>query len=145
LTRLISSILETHPDDDIEFIIDRQGGRIDYAALLYRHLKAVGLIIDLQSPEMSVYRIRFKNRKLLVRVIFTKKADSKAFSVSLASMISKYVRELHMLIFNCYWKEFKKDLQPTAGYPVDAFRFLEDTTELRQRLGIREELLVRCK
>ncbi len=44
--------------------------------------------------------------------------------VALASMLAKYVRELCMGQFNRYWGHLVPGLQPTAGYYVDAQRFL---------------------
>ncbi len=36
-------------------------------------------------------------------------------------------------------------LRPTAGYPVDAERFLADTAELRARARVADEILVRSR
>jgi hypothetical protein len=63
--------------------------------------------------------------------------------VALGSMLSKYLRELHMILFNRYWCERRPDLKPTAGYSVDARRFLEDIAPLRRELGIEDQLLIR--
>ena len=58
-------------------------------------------------------------------------------------MISKYVRELLMGCFNAYWLREVPKLAPTAGYYEDGLRFLRDIRPHVQRLGIREDLLVR--
>ena len=42
---------------------------------------------------------------------------------ALASMTSKYLRELAMRAFNEFWCGRVHDLAPTAGYPRDARRF----------------------
>ena len=60
-------------------------------------------------------------------------------------MLSKYLRELHMALFNAYWIERRADLRPTAGYVTDARRFLEDTGELRRELGTEDDRLIRIK
>ena len=58
-------------------------------------------------------------------------------------MVSKYVRELHMALFNQFWTAQLDTLKPTAGYPMDARRFLRDIAEAKSRLGIGDELLIR--
>jgi hypothetical protein len=58
-------------------------------------------------------------------------------------MFCKYVRELHMSIFNGFWAENVASLRPTAGYNVDARRFLVDIDVARQRLAVDDAALVR--
>jgi len=55
------------------------------------------------------------------------------------------LREVHMTLFNRFWKEHQADLAPTAGYSTDARRFLRDIIAVRRRLGIDDALLVRRK
>ena len=50
-----------------------------------------------------------------VFVTFQPRADSEHFCVALASMASKYLRELFMLEFNRFWQEKVPGLAPTAG------------------------------
>ena len=50
-----------------------------------------------------------------------------------------------MELFNRYWTEKSRKLAPTAGYVVDARRFLEDTAALRATLGTDSKLLIRDK
>ena len=66
-----------------------------------------------------------------------------SFPTALASMTAKYVRELHMRLFNEWWQIHNPGLRPTAGYYQDARRFLGDTETLRRQLGIDDRLLVR--
>ena len=64
---------------------------------------------------------------------------------ALASMVSKYLRELAMRAFNAFWCRQLPALRPTAGYPVDARRFKADI-ELRQRqLQIEDRVLWRLR
>ena len=60
-------------------------------------------------------------------------------------MASKYLREVLMLEFNRFWREHIPDLKPTAGYPVDAARFLQAIRPTIEMLGLREESLWRRK
>ena len=58
-------------------------------------------------------------------------------------MTAKYVRELHMVLFNRWWRQHDPELKRTAGYVQDARRFLADTKSLRRQLGIEDRLLIR--
>ena len=129
-----------------EVIIDRQGGRTHYAQLLFETLEPRGVHIDEQNNERSSYRLTRRGARQHAaefRVSFSKECEEKHLPVALASMVSKYVRELHMALFNEFWREKQEGLKATAGYVVDARRFLEDTAELRRRLLIDEILLIR--
>jgi ribonuclease HII len=64
------------------------------------------------------------------------KADGQHMSVALASLIAKYLRERLMSQFNRFWTLRVPGLKPTAGYPVDARRFLDEIEPTRARLGI---------
>ena len=64
---------------------------------------------------------------------------------ALASMASKYLRELAMQAFNGFWSEHVPDLRPTAGYPVDALRFKADIAAAQQALGISDRILWRSR
>jgi hypothetical protein len=60
-------------------------------------------------------------------------------------MLSKYHRELAMIRFNEFWQSHVPDLQPTAGYPVDAQRFKRQIAAAQKKLGIADESLWRKK
>jgi len=63
--------------------------------------------------------------------------------VALASMVSKYVRELLMREFNAFWQQHVPGLKPTAGYPGDAARFFAAIRPAAVQLGIPEDVLWR--
>ena len=65
--------------------------------------------------------------------------------VAVASMVSKYVREVVMLEFNAWWKQLIPELKPTKGYPVDAARFLKDIEDELHRQPIAQETIWRCR
>ena len=76
---------------------------------------------------------------------FTVKGDSFT-PVALSSMHAKYVREQLMKSLNQYFLErASAELRPTAGYPVDADRFLADIASILQKEGIDRERLVRSR
>jgi len=60
-------------------------------------------------------------------------------------MVSKYVRELCMKLFNEFWQERVAGLAPTAGYPQDAARFLAQISNVERRLAIDRTVMVRAK
>lgn len=78
-------------------------------------------------------------------VVVTPEAETRSFAVALASMISKYIREVFMHHFNSYWQEQIPGLRATAGYPRDGERFLREIEPARQRLGLTEAQLRRCR
>jgi hypothetical protein len=63
--------------------------------------------------------------------------------VALASMASKYLREVVMEVFNRFWRKQVADLAPTAGYPGDAQRFYDDIRAARESLQMADEVLWR--
>jgi hypothetical protein len=134
------------PDQAVDVVIDRQGGRTHYAPLLFEYIHPQSVCIDAQSEEISVYRLRRRSSNgpaKQFRVTFASDSETRHLPVALASMLSKYLREMHMILFNQFWRELREDLKPTAGYAVDARRFLTDIQPLRRRLQIDDALLVR--
>ncbi len=113
--------------------IDRQGGRKFYLPWLYPSLGMVDVLYE--NKYISSY---YKNG---VDILFEIKADNKYFEVALASMISKYLREVLMMAFNTYWKKKYPSLPITTGYYVDAMKFL---TQLEEE-GIDISKLIRTK
>jgi hypothetical protein len=65
--------------------------------------------------------------------------------VALASMASKYLRELAMRALNDFWGRRLTGLRPTAGYPSDARRFKTDIATVQAELQIDEHVLWRAK
>jgi ribonuclease HII len=76
---------------------------------------------------------------------FEPEADRNCLAVALASMVSKYLREVLMERFNRFWQERVPGLRPTAGYPSDAARFFAAIGPARQQLGIAENDLWRTR
>ena len=104
---------------------------------------AVRAAIDSLSDAGGV--VLFPVGRYRASVAFACRAESLSMLVALASMISKYVRELFMKRLNRWFAARLPGLRPTAGYPVDGARFLDDTAEFRARAGIADEDLVRSR
>jgi len=129
--------------EDVEVVVDRQGGRKDYTGLLRAAFYPAAVRPHPPKEDEFGYTIRDDERRLAIR--FRTRADAGCLPVSLASMAAKYTRELHMILFNRFWRERHPDLRPTAGYPVDATRFLRDIEGLRREAGIDPDQLVRVR
>jgi hypothetical protein len=81
----------------------------------------------------------------VVQLRFEVGADERHLAVSLASMVSKYVRELLMERVNRYFATKSPELKPTAGYWKDGLRFLEDVRRQLPDFEIDQHRLVRCR
>jgi hypothetical protein len=139
----LAALYERFPGEAVNVLVDRQGGRMRYAPLLYEKVRPRGIRIERQSDTHSTYTLTRPGRGFPFRVSFEVESEERSFAVALASMLSKYVREAHMALFNEFWREQQTDLAPTAGYTLDARRFLRDIKGLRSRLGIDDAVLVR--
>ena len=94
-----SSCRVWNPDDPTPTIVfaDKHGGRNRYGSLLDGCLDGQMVWCQGESRDESIYRvgqteIRFEPR------------SERHFPVALASMVSKYVRELAMELFNRFWR-----------------------------------------
>jgi ribonuclease HII len=123
--------------------VDKHGGRHYYYELLQEALHPAPVLIREEGPRGSRYWAEANGSTW--DIVFEPEADGNHFAVALASMVSKYLRELLMLQFNRFWLKQTPGLRPTAGYPVDARRFMQQIEGPRERLGIPRELIWRSK
>lgn len=139
---LVGRAIRSLPAGSAKVFCDKHGGRNRYAALLLHEFPDARLGILRESREDSTYRLEIDGRA--VEICFQPRAD--AFPpVAFSSMVAKYVRERLMDRFNHYWQQFDPNLRPTAGYTVDAHRFLEQIECLLPTAGIDREALVRSR
>jgi hypothetical protein len=130
-------------EEPLHFNVDKHGGRNNYAAML-QHAAGGGMVLaHEEGMERSHYRLVGLERD--IRMTFEPRADGNHFCVALASMVSKYVRELLMREFNEFWRQHLPDVKPTAGYPGDSSRFFEDIRPALKRLGIAEAAVWRAR
>jgi ribonuclease HII len=142
-TRLLQGLMERFGDQDLHILIDRQGGRVHYREHLLRSFEPMELRIVEENERRSAYVLRGGSR--CVHLSFEVGADERHLPVSLASMVSKYIRELLMERMNRYFAQMSPDLRPTAGYWTDGLRFLEDLARCVPDLQIDRHRLVRCR
>jgi hypothetical protein len=119
---------------------DKHGGRNRYASLLQLLFPDQLIQVRAEGRACSWYRCQQGERRIEARFV----ARGEEFlPAALASMASKYLRELAMSDLNAFWRQHLPHLQPTAGYPVDARRFMAEIETLRQQLGIPKRVLWR--
>ncbi len=128
-------------EKDMHITVDRQGGRIRYRETLMRIFPRAKLKICREDAGKSDYLLREGGRR--VRVVFAAGAEMLSLPTALASMTSKYVRELMMEQFNRFWMSRIPNLKPTAGYYVDGNRFYEEIRPERERLNTPESSIYR--
>ena len=121
-------------------ICDKHGGRNRYGALLQEHFPDDFIEVRGEGPRQSVYQFGSAGRR--VEVSFRVGAEA-CLPAALASMASKYLRELSMLAVNDFWRRRVPKLRPTAGYPTDAKRFRNEIAEAVRTLEIPERVLWR--
>ncbi|RKY24575.1 MAG: hypothetical protein DRP62_03445 [Planctomycetota bacterium] len=145
-SQLIKAAFDNSADDDLQIIIDRQGGRVHYRENLQSAISEfadIELKILRESQLTSSYELRADGRRM--RLHFVAGADERFLPVSLASMISKYLRELLVSNINRYFAGFCADLRPTAGYWKDGLRFIEDLKKNIPHTQFDNNQLVRCR
>jgi hypothetical protein len=141
--RLLLRLGDVVDGEGVRLWVDKQGGRNSYAAQVQHGLRGGAVVVEEERMERSCYRVLGLGQEW--RVTFQPRADGEQFCVALASMVSKYVRELLMAEFNAFWQKHVRGLKATAGYPADAGRFFEAIRPAALALGIAEEALWRRK
>jgi len=111
--------------------IDRLGGRRYYADYLAEVWQDSSVEVLREEAGCSSYALRQGHRRHQVR--FLVDGESGSPLVAMASCIAKYARELHMLLLNRYWSGRQPGLRPTAGYHVDAQRWLRELGPATER------------
>ena len=123
--------------------VDRQGGRMRYLSALERAFEGCSFKILREDPDCSTYEMSDANRT--ARITFSVGGEDAHMPVALASMASKYLRELFMEMFNAFWTGHVDGLATTAGYYTDGRRFFAEIREAMARLNIDEDIVYRCR
>lgn len=131
-------------DDTIRLTIDKQGGRNSYLAPLQEQFPAATFQALEEGAEVSTYEATNAQKKKMI-LSFVEKGEESCMAVALASVFSKYVRELFMRLENQYWLQCMPGLKPTAGYYEDAQRFLSQIAPVMREKAIREDVLIRIR
>jgi ribonuclease HII len=142
-SQLIKNAFDNFAGDDLHIIVDRQGGRVHYRKSLQRMFLEMELKIIRESPQVSSYELQTCGKSM--RLHFVVDADEHILPVSLASMVSKYLRELLVHNINRYFVGFYPDIRPTAGYWKDGSRFIEDLRANIPHIQFDSDQLIRCR
>lgn len=123
--------------------VDRHGGRAKYREALMTFFEGQPFRVITESPTRSVYALGNPDQSWTID--FTTKGESSHLPIALASIFSKYLRELMMGAINAYFGSRVSGLAPTAGYYTDAMRFLADIAPVVEDEKIDRSILVRAK
>ena len=143
ISQLITEAWEASGEEEVQMIVDRQGGRMRYRQRLQTMFPEAELAILKETETNSSYELHEGERTL--RVHFVVGADDKFLAVSLASMVSKYVRELLVANINRYFAGFCAELKPTAGYWKDGQRFIRDLKAYAPHVQYESSRLIRSR
>lgn len=141
--RLIQVAWERVEYERLEIMVDRQGGRVHYRAALQQLFPSLEMRVLEENEKISRYRMTDGRRVMTLH--FLVKADAQSLPVSLASMVSKWIRELLVLQINQYWRGFCHDLKPTAGYWQDGTRFIQEIRQRLPHIPFNETLFIRSR
>ena len=81
----------------------------------------------------------------MIRIRFHRGGDGLFPQIALASIFSKYTRELFMHLFNRFFESRLPGIKPTAGYPLDAQRFLSEAESAVRSAGLNREDFTRIR
>lgn len=128
----VGQLLQSLPTDEfIDITIDRLGGRQRYFDQVQQWFPQQPVRIVNEEMECSEYAAGSR-----IRIRFRVQADQHSFPVALASMLSKYWRELLMKQFNNWFTQQQPGIAATAGYPLDATRFWNEAEPTRKKLQL---------
>jgi len=128
----------------VQVIIDRQGGRTYYQSVLSRMFESFDLKILKEQESVSSYELTGPTGQVM-KLHFIMKADQRFLPVSLASMTSKYLREVLVHSINRYFKSHLPGIRPTAGYWKDGLRFINDLKTSLPSFEYDDNILVRSR
>ena len=140
VTKHLLHVWEQYGEHRPTVVVDRQGGRTRYRDVLAQSFADVRVDIVEESPTCSAYELTdHADKGRSMKVSFQVDAEEANLPVALASMVSKYTRELMMERLNGYFTERVPGLAPTAGYAKDGKRFLAELGPHFAGLGVRED------
>ena len=137
---LLAEMLDLCAGEPVTVVCDKHGGRNHYGRLLQQQFPDPLVEVYAEGSQESTYRWGPDNARIEVHF----RAGGEAFMpAALASMTSKYLRELAMRAFNEFWCTRVPGLAPTAGYPRDARRFKVAIEPVQAALGIADHVVWR--
>ena len=143
IARIIGPMWEKYRS--LAVVCDRQGGRTRYGRSLAGEFPEAQIETFVEQKEISTYELTIPEVEGCPRmfIAFMEKGENTQLPIALASMGAKYLRELMMHQFNQWFHTYDADIKPTAGYYQDGKRWLQDTIEVRRKIGVPDERIVR--
>jgi len=133
---LISNVLDELPPDEAFIVCDKHGGRNYYLSALQPQFPDHFVEVLCESRALSAYQFGAPEHRIEIRF----QVGGETFlPTALASLASKYLRELAMRAFNAYWCQKIPQMRPTAGYPADAARIRRDIESANSDFGLPSE------
>ncbi|HEY2827751.1 MAG TPA: hypothetical protein VGJ04_09150 [Pirellulales bacterium] len=139
---LVGKALELVPAGCVQVFCDKHGGRDYYHPLLQTQFADDWIQVRNESGEASTYGFGSDERRVEIGFYV---GGERFLPVALASMTAKYLRETAMRPFNEFWCARVPGLKPTAGYPVDSWRFKKQIAAAQRELAIDDQILWRCR
>ena len=139
---LVAEVMQELDEAPVLIYCDKHGGRSFYGPLLQQQFPDWLVEVHGESRGESIYRWGRPERRIEVRFCMN---CERHLPAALASMASKYLREVSMRAFNDFWGARVPELRPTAGYPGDSKRFKNDIREVQTALGISDDVLWRSR
>ena len=137
---LAARMIDPLPAGPISVICDKHGGRNRYGPLLAAHFPEWLIEVRGEGRQRSVYRFGPPERR--VEVCFRTQAES-CLPAALASMASKYLRELAMRALNDYWRRPCRGCSPRPDTRKTPSGFAPTSPRRKQSLHIADRVLWR--
>lgn len=148
-SQLIKSCIDKYHSGNMVFVrAGKQGGRTYYGPYLTRLFPDKSIQTVEQKFDNSSYIIFSNQNRILksrIGVSFIKDGDATDFVIALASIFSKYFRELSMIRFNRFFRSFAPSLKPTSGYYTGSKRFIRRIMPIINKFDLDENNFIRNK
>ncbi len=138
---IIRRVFECCPGEQVRLYVDRNGGREYYAEKLMTYFERCSLRIVEETELRSAYALTTSHGDWTIEFIVN--GEDEHLPIALASVYSKYTRELMMQRVNAFFAALVPGLAPTAGYFKDARRFLREIEPVIRDHSLDRSLLVR--
>lgn len=144
---LVKGLLSQLRPDPVCVLCDKHGGRNRYEHLISQvfassFFQPVQVKAVCQHRQQSIYLLAADPSPVEFRFLG---GGERLMPVALASMLSKYLRELSMEAWNRFWADQLPGIRPTAGYPKDARRFRAEIAHRQAALGIPDSAIWRIR
>jgi len=127
--KILQSLPEVYKEHYID--IDRLGGRVYYGDVLQQFWNNATVEVVEEVRNRSAYTAHSADTGMKRFVQFLVAGEDQSALIALSSCMAKYIREVHMLLFNTYWQnKFPGLLKSTTGYFTDATIWIRRVNKL---------------